>query len=128
MNPFVFLVAAALTACSSLNPICIVQKRFVSYAAGSLATAGKCKKPSLIEKDFNAIASKVTGCKTSVKQVPTGPIADLVCPPLSKFVGEFAASKLPEAWECDPSVSAEAVAKAFELGCKLIPVDESPEE
>lgn len=114
----VLSVSLVLGACAG-KVLCFAQKRFVVAAASQAAVAGKCKKPSAIEKDFNEVLSKVTKCET----MQTGPIADLVCPTLSGFVAGFASSKIPASWECDPSASADVIAKAIEAGCKLIPVD-----
>lgn len=119
----VLVLTVALTACSMFTPLCFAQKRFVAVAASKAAEFGKCKRPSLIERDFNAVLSKVTSCKVQQTAVETGMIADIVCPPLSGFIGAFAGSKVPAEYQCDPSMTAEAFAKAFEFACRQIPVD-----
>lgn len=124
VNCLVLAVVLSLTACSVFSPLCFAQKRFVAVAASKAAEVGKCKKPSLIERDFNNLLSKVTSCKAQQQALQTGTIADLVCPPLSGLIGGFASSKVPAEYECDPSVTAEAFAQGFEKACKLIPVDE----
>lgn len=123
VDSLVLVLVLSLTACSAFSPICFVQKRFVAVAASKVAEFGKCRRPSIIEKDFNGLLAKVTNCSAQQAAVPTGTIADLVCPHLSGMVGGFVGKQIPASWECDPTISADFIAQAFEKGCKLIPVD-----
>lgn len=120
--PAFIALALVLTACSTL---CFVQKRFVVAAASKVAEKGKCKKPSVIEKKFNGVLSKITDCD----RLQTGAVADIVCKPLSGFISSIAINTdqakafLAEA-ECDPLTSMSAIAEGFEAACRLIPVDD----
>lgn len=106
----------SLTACKIVS--CPLAETIATGAASAMAKAGDCKNPQAIHDDLLAFLDKEGTCQ---KPPPTGLIAMLACPVLSRLVANAVWKKIPAKWECEGGMAKEAIADVLTLGCNLIP-------
>lgn len=119
MKLILALLPLLLLASCKLKPGCIVEEKVTNTVATALTNQLQCKRGDLVQKDVLAMVQKLGLCKQTP---PTGPIADFVCPMLSKWaVDNLVNMSIPTSWECSVE---NAKAKALEVvttACKKLP-------
>ncbi len=108
------IVSALLfTGCTTV--VCRFQKSAIERVSDTNRAA--------VFADLQSAVSKLSPCRQAGAM--QGPVADFVCPTISKWVTEFIVDKaVPETWGCKASLAKTTIAAQVERVCKLIPVEE----
>ena len=121
MKKYLFLVFAPLflTACPwDKTPLCEAQKNVADKFAGSVAGMFGCAKQDVIAADFNKALEPLKMCEA---QATGGVLADLVCPPMVKYVVSQGLNVLPATWECKGGTATDALEAKLTTLCKSVP-------
>ncbi len=116
------IVSALLfTGCTTV--VCRFQKSAIERVSDTISDAMQCTNRAAVFADLQSAVSKLSPCRQAGAM--QGPVADFVCPTISKWVTEFIVDKaVPETWGCKASAAKTTIAAQVERVCKLIPVEE----
>lgn len=81
--------------------------------AMSFAQTLDCKGTDAMKADFLKFAERNGMCTEQLE----GPIANMICPILARYVVGFGVGKLPTTWQCSGQPAEAALAAA----CKMLP-------
>lgn len=129
MRPFyAILIALPLlmaTACTSLKPGCIIEDKIVAAASDAVATHLQCANKFSVHQDISGLVKSLGLCKSQ-----TGPIADTLCPIVSKeIVDKVVATAVPATWQCSALNAKATLGTALTNACRLLPLSwEPPQE
>lgn len=96
--------------------LCDLGKKGIEAAASGIATTLECTNVDQIKADLLAPFVEAKVCESTAQ----GPIADIVCPLAAKTVVNYAASKIPEKWGCNPEKVKVLAADQVIVSCKQI--------
>lgn len=114
---YLLLIALALSGCKIVS--CPMAEKIARGFANFAAEKAECENSELLYADVMAFLDKDKTCQ---KPVPTGPIAMLACPILSRMVNEaFWQSKGPKRYGCKGGQAKQIMEFAMSAGCNLIP-------
>lgn len=110
------IVLVSATACKVVS--CPVAETIAKGAAAAIASSAACKNQQAIHDDILAFLDSEGTCS---RPQPSGPIAMIACPILSRLVANALWKKVPAKWECEGGVAKEAIVFTLTAGCNLIP-------
>lgn len=110
-----------LTGCTTF--VCRFQKNATQRVADTIADTLQCSNRQQVFEDVDYAIKKLAPCKQRIGM--QGPVADLVCPTISKWVSEFVVDKaVPDNWQCKSDGAKVLLTSQVERVCKMIPLSE----
>jgi len=109
-------VSLSVVGCKK-KPTCEKTTQYSQAVAKQLAGALDCKNPEAIAGDIQGEIEKLKLCEVT----PTGPIAVLVCKPVSILLVQMAVNSLPKKWECSGGATAKVTEQLIYAACSAAP-------
>jgi hypothetical protein len=113
----VSVAALGMTSGCVQKPSCDKTEQYAQKVGTGLGAAFGCKRPDLIAEDIQGKIQDLRLCE----EMPTGPIAAIVCRPVSIYVAKLAIDKLPERWECSGGAGGAALQSLVYNACAALP-------
>lgn len=116
---FLLVFSLSLTSgCAALKPGCLISEKASAVATDAIVSALECDNMFAVKSDMDELFKEDLGlCKT-------GPIANAVCPMMSKTVLDFVAQNgIPRTWSCSASVLKERFGTLLTETCRKLPVE-----
>lgn len=121
MKPVLSLIAATLMSCSALKPGCLIQDQGVQIVSSTIVSQLQCSNSAAVQSDILAAFDKLNLCPAN--QAKQGPLANLVCPSVTKYVASIISTGIvPAAWGCSGSNIQTALQSALLTACQQLPM------
>ena len=108
-----------MAGCTSSSPtapvLCKTAYKAAFAAASGVSGALACKDPAAVAADFVGYIQNTEMCKDVL---PTGQMADLVCPLVVGQVVKLGVGKLPAEWGCSGGVGGDKLEQVLTDACK----------